>query len=125
MNESPPKENECGGCNFPTHKVQHLEMSDRFVVGVLTISDRVSKGTAQDLSGPKAVEVLQQHLNNKTPEFVTKVVPDESEDIKASLIHWCSLGYGLIVTTGNLEYEICNLMVIVRRNWFCSKRCYS
>ena len=33
-------------------------------VGVLTVSDRVSRGEAEDLSGPLAISIIEQHLKH-------------------------------------------------------------
>jgi molybdopterin biosynthesis enzyme MoaB len=33
-------------------------------VGVLTVSDRVSRGEAEDLSGPLACSLIEQHLKH-------------------------------------------------------------
>jgi molybdopterin biosynthesis enzyme MoaB len=33
-------------------------------VGVLTVSDRVSRGEAEDLSGPLAISIIEHHLKH-------------------------------------------------------------
>ncbi len=66
--------------------------------GVLTISDRGSRGLREDRSGEKAREMLERagfHVVS------TEVVPDRVEDIKAVLLRWADKdGLELAVTSG-------------------------
>jgi len=65
---------------------------------VLTISDRGSRGERKDLSG----DALQDLLNKSGFQVVLRaIVPDELEQIQATLIEWVDQrGLPLIVTTG-------------------------
>jgi molybdopterin adenylyltransferase len=69
-------------------------------IGILTISDRASKGVYQDKGGPGIVAVLQQLL--VTPWHpVARIVPDERSQIESALIELAdSQGCCLILTTG-------------------------
>ncbi len=66
---------------------------------VLTVSDRVSAGTYEDLSGPIAVRMLNESLNIEVS--AREVVPDERGAIEEKLRGWADAsGYNLIVTNG-------------------------
>lgn len=64
--------------------------------GVLTVSDRVSRGEAEDASGPTAIASLA----GLGFEVDWRVVPDETEDIIAALRKWIDDDVALILTTG-------------------------
>ncbi len=67
-------------------------------VGVLTISDGVSRGTRIDTGGPKIEEILTT-VHGRVVERA--VVPDERDQIAARLRDWADRhGVELIVTTG-------------------------
>ncbi len=53
-------------------------------VAVITISDRVSRGEAEDLSGPEMVKILKEALPDS--EITTDIVPDEYPAIFDALI---------------------------------------
>ena len=64
--------------------------------GVLTVSDRVSSGHAEDRSGPTVVQILGE----LGFEADLRVVPDGIEPVQAALREWISGDVALIVTTG-------------------------
>src|SRR5262249_27440586 len=97
-------------------------------IGVLTISDGVTAGTREDLSGRLAVDIVKAGV---TPEEVeSKVVPDDREQIGMVLRDWADAGYDLIVTSGGtgisprdntpqatlavLDYEVPGLAELMR-----------
>jgi len=67
-------------------------------VGILTVSDRGSRGEREDTSGPAIAQVLRP-LN---PEIVEKaIVPDDADLIAAQLRAWLNDStMNLIITTG-------------------------
>lgn len=69
-------------------------------IGVLTVSDRASRGEYQDLGGPAIAEYLAEVLaSDHQVEGV--VVPDEQVLIEAALCRLCDeLGCCLVITTG-------------------------
>ncbi len=68
-------------------------------VGVLTVSDSVSQGKADDRSGDSIVEVLQSA--EPSVEIERRVVPDEKAEILAVLIEWADKdGLDAVITTG-------------------------
>jgi len=75
-------------------------MSEPVRVGIVTVSDRASRGEYQDQSGPAILEWLQQALI--TPwRAITRLVPDERPEIERALRELCDLeGCCLVVTTG-------------------------
>lgn len=76
-------------------------MSDvkRPKIGVLTISDRASRGEYEDLSGPAIEDALRDYLATEC-HYVRRVIPDEQAGIEAALRDLVAEGCGLICTTG-------------------------
>ena len=64
---------------------------------VITVSDRVSAGAAEDRSGPEAMARLSD-LGFTVADVV--VVPDGIESVEAALREAMAEGVGLVVTTG-------------------------
>jgi molybdopterin adenylyltransferase len=69
-------------------------------IGILTVSDRASRGEYEDRGGPAIRAELERML--ETPwRAVSRVVPDEREAIAAALVALCDAeGCALVVTTG-------------------------
>lgn len=69
-------------------------------IGIVTVSDRASQGIYEDRSGP-AIRAYLEEVVAASWEGVSRVVPDEQNQIEASLIELADqAGCGLIVTTG-------------------------
>mgnify|MGYP001823486997 FL=1 len=66
-------------------------------VGVLTVSDRSSAGTREDVSGARIVTWCEDRAYRVA---AYAVVPDETSEIAATLTRWADGGADLIVTTG-------------------------
>ena len=69
-------------------------------IGILTVSDRASRGEYEDLGGPAVVDYLNEVLSSSW-EAVSRVIPDSQSTIENTLAeladdHECCL----IVTTG-------------------------
>lgn len=76
---------------------------ENFKVGVLTVSDRSSRGQREDLGGPLTVEEIEK-AGFKV--IKTKIVPDEKEQIKEALIKMSeSEEIALILTTGGTGFS--------------------
>lgn len=72
-------------------------------VGVLTISDRCSRGEAEDRSGPLIRQMVTERLGAEVK--VVGTVPDERGLISRTLIAWCDReGVDLILTTGGTGF---------------------
>lgn len=72
-------------------------------VGVLTISDRSSRGEREDRSGP----LLKELIENQGWQVVRfDVVSDDQQDIEALLLAWVNSGeVDLILTTGGTGFS--------------------
>lgn len=72
-------------------------------VGVLTVSDRCSRGEEQDISGPLLCQLVVERLGAAVVQMA--VVPDERELIREKLIAWSDgEGLDLILTTGGTGF---------------------
>lgn len=66
--------------------------------GVLTISDKGSRGEREDSSGAQLKKIL---ANSNFSVIAYKIVPDQQDIISKMLIHWSDdLNIDLIITTG-------------------------
>jgi molybdopterin adenylyltransferase len=69
-------------------------------IGIVTVSDRASAGTYQDLSGPAIRETLQSFLNSPWEECY-RLIPDEGPVIEKTLRQLSDEeGCCLVLTTG-------------------------
>lgn len=69
-------------------------------IGVITASDRASKGIYEDISGVAIQETMQDYLISEF-EIVYRCIPDEQSMIEETLIELCDdSGCCLVVTTG-------------------------
>lgn len=69
-------------------------------IGVLTVSDRASKGEYEDRGGPAILSYLQDVLVDEW-EAEARIVPDEADQISAALVEMAdALGCSWIITTG-------------------------
>ncbi len=69
-------------------------------IGIVTVSDRASRGDYEDRGGPAIREWLNQALLSEWNEHY-RLVPDEPEQLRETLIELCdTVGCCLVVTTG-------------------------
>ena len=69
-------------------------------IGVVTVSDRASRGEYEDRGGPAILEYLGEVLSSSW-EPVARVIPDDIPNLKSTLIELCDQQYcGLVITTG-------------------------
>ena len=71
-------------------------------VGILTVSDRASRGDYQDKSGPLIASTIQRRSNWTVSELA--VVADEIDEIEGILIAWSAAGLDLILTSGGTGF---------------------
>lgn len=72
-------------------------------VGILTVSDRGSRGEYEDRSGPAIRKLIEDSLEAEIG--CTDVVPDEIDTIRDTLIEWADVrGLDLILTTGGTGF---------------------
>lgn len=68
-------------------------------IGILTVSDRASRGEYEDRGGPGINDYLSRVLVSAwVPDFI--VVPDEQDDIEQAITELASRGCCLVLTTG-------------------------
>ncbi len=71
-------------------------------VGILTVSDRSSRGERLDLSGPALVDAIQKQ---GWQVVASGIVPDERQQISEKLMDWSdNLTLELILTTGGTGF---------------------
>ncbi len=69
-------------------------------IGIVTVSDRASRGEYQDLGGP-AIEAWLDKAITSTWEAVPRLIPDEQVQVETVLRDLCDgEGCDLVVTTG-------------------------
>ena len=69
-------------------------------IGIVTVSDRASRGVYEDKGGPAIAECLREMLSCEW-EPVARLIPDERPVIEATLRELCDeAGCCLVVTTG-------------------------
>ncbi len=69
-------------------------------IGILTVSDRASRGEYEDRGGPAIADALAEMLTGEW-EPVLRIVPDEQHIIELNLTELCDQeGCALVVTTG-------------------------
>ncbi len=90
-----------GGEIVPGDEVEVLRLVGRKTIQavVLTISDRCSRGEAEDTAGPAVETVLQEELGAHV--YRRKILPDDEEAIAEALLHYAT-GHSidLIFTAG-------------------------
>jgi len=75
-------------------------MAEPAFIGIVTVSDRASRGEYQDLGGPAIEHWLSQALASPW-EAVKRLVSDEQDQLEAVLRELCGeTGCHLVVTTG-------------------------
>ena len=67
-------------------------------VGILTISDKGSRGEREDKSGEVIREMIISMMQAEVVDY--SIVPDEREDISRKLTVWADSGMDLVLTTG-------------------------
>jgi molybdopterin adenylyltransferase len=68
------------------------------LLAVLTVSDRCSRGEAQDTAGPAIVTSLSVAWPEAT--ILTALVPDDADEISYRLTQWANEEVALILTVG-------------------------
>jgi len=69
-------------------------------IGVLTVSDRASKGIYEDISGKEIINIMKEYISSDWIP-VYEVIPDEQNIIEQSLMKLCDIDECyLIFTTG-------------------------
>ena len=79
-----------------------MTFSDPLRIGVITLSDRASRGEYEDLSGPLLKELVSAYLQEKDirVEFVTEIIPDDPGQLKSLIISHREQATDVVFTTG-------------------------
>ena len=73
---------------------------DTIKIGVITASDRASKGIYEDISGMAIQDTMREYLKNRF-EIEYRCIPDEQDVIEKTMIELCDeKDCDLVVTTG-------------------------
>lgn len=76
---------------------------DEIRVGIITVSDKGSRGERTDASGPVIEEMLKQ-IGGRTEKYI--IVPDEKQEIMAAITDMSDrLGLDLVLTTGGTGFS--------------------
>ncbi len=70
--------------------------------GILTVSDKGSRGEREDQSG-RAIREILGRIRAEAVQY--RIVPDEPKLIKKALIQWSDQGLDLILTTGGTGFS--------------------
>lgn len=68
----------------------NLSIGDPAIFGVVTVSDRASKGIYEDLSGPAIVDFFREAIESPWTTHC-KLIPDEAEIIENTLKNLVSI----------------------------------
>ncbi len=71
-------------------------------VGILTVSDKGSRGEREDRSGPAVREIMEAMGAEAARSLI---IPDDREKISRILIDWSDEGLDLILTTGGTGFS--------------------
>lgn len=73
-------------------------------IGILTISDRSSRGERVDESGPLIDRLVSEQLDAAIE--AKAIIPDVKEEISNTLVHWADeLDLDIIITTGGTGFS--------------------
>ena len=70
-------------------------------VGIITVSDRSSQGTREDLSGPE-IKIWAEQMKLDVPREV--IIPDDKDKIIDVLVEMSDANIGLVLTTGGTGF---------------------
>lgn len=78
-----------------------MNLPEKLEILVITLSDRAHRGEYEDLSGPKAKELLSEYLASISWEFNIKLtlIPDEAPVLK-EILKEAAGRYNIVITTG-------------------------
>jgi molybdopterin adenylyltransferase len=73
-----------------------------FRINIITLSDRASRGEYEDRSGPRIIELLNSHFENKPRQIEVShtIMPDDAYNLGLSVEKSVYNGYDVIITTG-------------------------
>ncbi len=76
---------------------------DQFSVGIITVSDKGSRGERTDASGP-VIEAMIKAIGGRVDKYV--IIPDEKTEIEEAIKDMSdNLGINLVLTTGGTGFS--------------------
>lgn len=76
---------------------------EKISIGIITVSDKGSKGDRADTSGPLIKEMISS-IGGQVEKYI--IIPDEKEQIKEALLDMCdNMGLNLVFTTGGTGFS--------------------
>jgi molybdenum cofactor synthesis domain-containing protein len=107
---------ESGDCIMPTEGIfarvikpgalktgDHFEYHPKVLkIGIITVSDRASKGEYEDKSGPLLQQLLHDHFetSGRLINVERTIVPDEPFNLKESILQMVGMNTDILFTTG-------------------------
>ncbi len=79
------------------------EVRRMYNVGIITASDKGSRGERVDESGPAIAKIIAEHDGFNVAKCV--IVADEMELLKAEMVDMCENGIDLVLTTGGTGFS--------------------
>jgi molybdenum cofactor synthesis domain-containing protein len=78
-------------------------MPYNFTINIITLSDRAFGGVYQDLSGPKANEILGEFFKGSRwkPAYSLQILPDEADKLEKALLNAEANNVDIVFTTGS------------------------
>ncbi|XP_070569447.1 uncharacterized protein [Ptychodera flava] len=88
------------------HRERESSSEDEVVkIGILTVSDRCSRGEAEDKSGPNLAKLVTNEKSLQNTTVTRAIVPDEVDKIQEKLIDWSdNHQFNLVLTTGGTGF---------------------
>ena len=87
---------------MPLTKISGKDNScgDNSTLGIITVSDRASKGEYEDEGGPAILQFFEQALASSA-DVIYRCIPDDLDTIKQTMIEFADeIGCDVIITTG-------------------------
>lgn len=72
-----------------------------YKIGIITLSDRASRGEYTDRSGPQIKELIEKHFSGgRKFDITTALIPDDAVQLKKSIEEFTDKKFDIIFTTG-------------------------
>ena len=81
---------------------EEKKLKHQLNIAIITLSDRAYKGEYEDRSGPVIQELISNYFEKNIYTFLisTKIIPDDSSQLKNSISEFVSNKFDIIITTG-------------------------
>ncbi len=96
--------------------VEEYIQEPKIKIGIITTSDRASKGIYEDISGKNIKDFLKNEFGNTEIQYIYRVIPDEISEIEELLKTMAKLGCCMIFTTGGSGPALRDVTVLATKN---------